>query len=81
MAKKLITEFTDQELVDELKKRKSERIVFAVLMGVLVGCAVWSATNKGGLWTFAVLALVLFMGKKNSGRVEEVVKELNNRKQ
>ncbi len=49
-------------------------------MGFLVGCAVWSATHKGGFWTFAILFLSLFIGKKFSGKVEEVTKEINARK-
>lgn len=80
MEKKLLNELTDQELGNELKKRKKERIYVAVLMGFLVGCAVWSATHKGGFWTFLILAVVFYLGRKNSGKVEEVTKEMDSRK-
>ena len=80
METKLLQEFTEQELAEELKKRKKERIVVATIMGFLVGCAIWSATHKGGFWTFAILFLGLFIGKKFSGKVEEVTKEIDSRK-
>ncbi|GAB2612970.1 hypothetical protein GCM10027035_06700 [Emticicia sediminis] len=80
MENKLLQEFTKQELAEELKKRKKERIVVATIMGFLVGCSIWSATHKGGFWTFVILFLVLFIGKKYSGKVEEVVKEIDSRK-
>ena len=80
MEKKLITELTSQELEEELKKRKKERIIVATMMGFLVGCAVWSATHKGGFWTFLILAFVFFLGKNNTGKVEEVTNEINSRK-
>lgn len=80
MENKLVQEFTDQELAEELKKRKKERIVVATIMGFLVGCSIWSATHKGGFWTFAILFLGLLIGKKYSGKVEEVVKEIDSRK-
>ena len=79
MEKKLLNELTDQELEEELKKRKNERILVALLMGFLLGCAIWSATHKGGFWTFFILALVFFIGKKNSGIVEEVTNEIKSR--
>ncbi|MFY7912816.1 MAG: hypothetical protein ACOVO2_24825 [Emticicia sp.] len=80
MENKLLQEFTNQELVEELKKRKKERIIIAIIMGFLIGCSVWSATHKGGFWTFAILFLVLFIGNKYSGKVEKVVKEIDSRK-
>ncbi len=79
MEKKLLNEFTDQELEEELKKRKKSRIIVALMMGFLVGCAVWSATHKGGFWTFLILGFAFYLGKKNSGIVEEVTKEINSR--
>ena len=80
MEKKSITELTDQELEEELNKRKKNRILLACLMGLLVGVAIWSATHKGGFWTFIILAFVFFVGRKNSGNVEEVTNEINARK-
>jgi asparagine N-glycosylation enzyme membrane subunit Stt3 len=80
MEQKSINELTDQELGEELKKRKKDRIFVAVLMGVLLGCAVWSATHKGVFLTFILLGVVFYLGRKNSGKVEEVIKEINARK-
>lgn len=80
MEKKLLNKLTDQELGEELKKRKQERIILAVLIGFLVGVAIWSATHKGGFWTFIILFVVLFIGRKYVGKVEEVTKEIDSRK-
>lgn len=80
MEQKKLSELSDQELEGELKKRKKERIIIAILMGLLVGAAICSATHKGGFVTFIILALVLFVGKKYSGKVEELTKEIDSRK-
>lgn len=80
MLQKLLSELSDQELEEELKKRKKSRTIVALIMGFLVGCAVWSATHKGGFWTFIILILVFYLAKKNSGNVEEITNEINSRK-
>ncbi len=80
MEKKILSDFTDRELAEELKKRKNERISIAILIGFLVGVAVWGATHKGGWITFAILFLVIFIGRKYSGKVEEISKEIDSRK-
>jgi hypothetical protein len=80
MEKKLLNELTNQELAEELRKRKKEQIIVATMMGFLVGCAVWSATHKGGFWTFLILAFVFFLGKNNAGKVKEVTNEIDSRK-
>ena len=80
MEKKSITELTDQELEEELKKRKKGRIYTALMIGFLVGCAVWSATHKGGFVTFAILAFVFWIAKKNKDDVDEITNEINARK-
>ena len=80
MPQKLLSELSDQELEEELKTRKKGRIMVGFLMGFLVGCAIWSATHKGGFWTFFILAIVFYIGKKNLGNVEEVTNEINSRK-
>ncbi len=80
MEKKLLNELTDQELVEKLRSRKKERIFVAILMGFLIGCAVWSATHKGSFYTLLILVTVIFIGKKYSGKVVEVTNEIEARK-
>ncbi len=80
MEKKVLTQLTDQELATELKARKQSQIIVATLIGFLVGCAVWSATHKGGFVTFFILVFAFYLGKKNHGKVEEVTKEMSTRK-
>jgi hypothetical protein len=38
------------ELVLEEKKLKSQKTIIAVLMGLVIGIAVWAATHKGGFY-------------------------------
>ena len=80
MEKKVLSELTDQALAAELKKRKQSQIIVATMIGFLVGCAVWSATHKGGFVTFFILEFAFYLGKKNSGKVEEVTNEIDSRK-
>ena len=80
MEKEVLSELTNQELVAELKKRKQSQIIVATMIGFLVGCSVWSATHKGGFVTFFILAFAFYLGKKNSGKGEEVTNEIDSRK-
>lgn len=80
MQQRLLSELSDQELEVELKKRKNERIFFGLFIGFLVGIAIWSATHKGGFWTFFILAFVFYIAKKNWGNFDEITNEINSRK-
>jgi uncharacterized membrane protein len=80
MTTKSITEFTDQELTLELKKRKQLQIFFGILIGIALGVAVWSATHKGGFPTFFSLFLCLFLFQKSRNSIKEVTDEIDARK-
>jgi hypothetical protein len=56
---------TLDELVSEEKKMNSQKIPFALFIGILVGIAVWSATHKGGF----VMTVILLIGAVLSGTV------------
>ena len=76
---KLLTELSDQELLEKSKKIKSSNIVNAVLFGCMIGIAIYStATNGLGFFTIFplfFLPMVINNGKKN----KEIEKEMKLR--
>ncbi len=69
-----------EELVAEEKKVKSRQIPFAVLMGILVGIAVWSATHQGSTFlTIGLLVLVPFIGSSYSKNLKGIQEEIKRR--
>lgn len=81
MEKKDLSALTDQELLQEAKKRKSAAIINAVLIGFLVGVVFFSIMKN----TFGFLMLIpLFFAYKliNSSKydnkeIEDLLKERN----
>jgi uncharacterized membrane protein len=57
MTPEKLAELTEQELKQEEKKQKSGVIAFRVIIGLLMGVAIWSATHKG---SFIISCLPLF---------------------
>lgn len=80
MEQKPLTELTDQELQQELKKRKQSQIFAALFIGVSIGVAVWSATHKGGLLFTLLPFLVAYFFRKKPNELKEVQKEIESRK-
>jgi hypothetical protein len=80
MEQKPLTELTDQELQTELKKRKQSLIFACVFVGMSIGVAVWSATHKGGFLITLFPFWVAYLFRNTSNEVDEVKKEINNRK-
>ena len=67
MDKKNLSHLTDQEILDKKKKLKSNQIISAVLIGFLVGIAVYSTVNKGlGFFTFFPLFFIFLIAKNKS---------------
>ena len=70
---------TDEELLGRKKKAKSSQIISAVLIGFLVGIAVYSTINKGiGFFTFFPLFFV-FLLIKNSSDIKSIEQEIKKR--
>ena len=61
MQEKELSELTDQELLAKAKKARSEAIINALLIGVLVGIIVWSAAKNS--WSFFTIILIYFIYK------------------
>lgn len=73
-----LRELNDQELLQEQKKLKTNKIINATLIGLLLGVFAYSAVKNGfSFFTFFPLLFVLFL--LNSGKKKrEFEKELNN---
>jgi hypothetical protein len=82
MTNKDFSEFTDQELLDEVKKMKSFSITNALIIGVLVGIIFYSVVkNSWGLLTLIPLYFIYKMindpKNKRSKYLEEILKVRN----
>lgn len=79
MNKKDISEYTNQELLDESKKMKLSPIANAVFIGFLFGVIFFSVVkNTWGLFTLIPLALA-YKAIKDSKRNEALEKLLKER--
>jgi len=78
-----LTELTDQELSQKIKKIKTNKIIDAALIGFTVGIVVYSAVKNGfGLFTFFPLLLTYAIARnsKNNQMLEnEMQSELKSR--
>ena len=79
-----LTELSDLELSQRLKKIKTSKIVDVVIIGFTVGIAVYSLVKNGvGFFTFFPLVLgylVVRNSKNNQLLITEIEKEINSRK-
>jgi hypothetical protein len=69
---------TREELALEEKKMNSQKTTTALLIGVAVGVAVWSATHHGGL-TFGLLGLAVLVGYRASQARKRLQAEIRHR--
>ena len=74
------SKMTLDELVSEEKKVKSQQIPFALLIGLIVGIAIWSATHKGGFFfTTGLMIFALFIGYRHSQNLKSIQAEISRR--
>lgn len=77
MKKNEITNLSDNELLRVYKKRKSDRMINAILIGLFIGISVYSFVKNGlGFWGFFPLlfAFLLFIKKDDFKMIEDEVK-------
>ncbi|MES2520768.1 MAG: FUSC family protein [Bacteroidota bacterium] len=82
MKQKELSEFTDQELLDEAKKMKSFSITNALIIGFLMGIVIYSfAKNNWGMLTLIPLYFVYKIindpKNKRTKELEHLLKERN----
>lgn len=72
--KKPLSEFTDEELIQEEKKQKKDSIYHALGIGFMVGVAVYSVVKNGfSFVTIAIIGFVVFIVSKKPN--DKAVKE------
>jgi uncharacterized membrane protein YbjE (DUF340 family) len=71
---------TLEELVSDEKKMQSQKIPFAVFIGLIVGFAVWSATHNGGFFlTVVLLIFAALIGSRYSKNLKSIQAEISRR--
>ena len=80
MKQKELSEFTNQELLDEAKKMKSLSIVHAFVIGFMIGVIVFSIVKS--TWGFFTLIPLFFIYKltSKSNNKKDLKKLLEERK-
>lgn len=72
-------ELTDEELLQEAKKMKTNKVYDAVIVGFLIGVSIYSIIKNGfGLLTFLPL-LYLPVAKKNTTKRNTLEQLINER--
>ena len=67
-------------LVSEEKKLKSQKTILAVLIGLVIGIAVWAATHKGGFFiTIILLVFPFLIGSRYSKNLKSIQAEISRR--
>ena len=83
MKPKNLTELSDQELLQKIKKLKTNKIIDATIIGFTFGIAIYSAVKNGfSFFTFfpLILAFIIVRNSKNNKILEtEIQKELKSR--
>lgn len=78
MIQKELATLTDQELLQKAKKIKSANLTDAVIIGVLIGIAIYSTVKNGvGLLSFIPLVYIPIAVKKKNKGLEDLLKERN----
>lgn len=79
-ADKNYAEMPLEELLAEEKKAKSQRVVNAVLGGLMFGLAIYAATHhKGFILTVILLIIPFQMGRKNAQNLKDIQAEMSRR--
>ncbi|QIP17067.1 hypothetical protein G8759_32740 [Spirosoma aureum] len=73
------SKMTLEELVSEEKKLKSQKITTAVIIGIIVGIAVYSATHKGFVLPIILLIFSLIIGSRYSKNLKSIQTEISRR--
>ncbi|AII54409.1 hypothetical protein [Hymenobacter sp. APR13] len=70
---------TREELRVEEKKMNAQKIITALVIGGMVGLALWSATHHKGGATFLLLLFAWWIAHKNSQNLKSLQAEISHR--
>ena len=79
LSRKDYSKMTLEELVSEEKKMESQKITTAVIIGVLIGIAIYAATHKGPFLTFILLFFSYRIGSSYSQNMKSIQAEISRR--
>ena len=78
-----LTEFSEEQLVQEYKKIKTNKIINAVIIGIPIGIFFYNSARNGfGFFTFfpLIIAYLLFTNSANSKLLEKaIMQEMKSR--
>lgn len=78
-----LAELSEQELLQRIKKIKTNKVIDAFIIGVTIGIAIYGASKNGfGFFILfpLILAYIIIRNSKNNKILEkEIQKELKNR--
>ena len=74
-----LTQLTTEELQIELKKRKQGYQIAAFIVGMMMGCAVWSLVQKGLNFFIFVPFVFAYWFRSAKPEYEQVKKEIEFR--
>lgn len=70
---------TLDQLVTEEKTVQSQKTITAMIVGLLVGIAIWSAAHKGGGFTFILLFFAYLVSSRYSKKLKSIQAEIGRR--
>ena len=70
---------TLEELVSAEKKMQSEKTTTAVIIGLLIGIALYSATHKGFILTVILIVLAYLVGSRHTKSLKDLQAEIERR--
>lgn len=75
-----LTQLTNEELQSELKKRKQGYLSSAFIVGMMIGCLIWTIAKNGFTWFIVVPFVFAFWFKNAKPDYEAVKNEVESRK-
>ena len=70
---------TLEELLSEEKKMKSQKAITAIVIGLLVGVAIYAATHKSFLLPVILLIVSFQIGYRNAQNLKSIQEEISRR--
>jgi uncharacterized membrane protein YbjE (DUF340 family) len=73
------TDLTPEELASAAEKMKSQKITVAVIVGLFIGIAIWSAAQGKFLLTVGLFIVALGIGSRHARKLKQIQAEISRR--